>query len=205
MTAFGVPANLAFDTYGELTAAIADWMNRSDLSGSVNGMIALAESRIRRRLDPLFNEATITLTTAADGGGTLPSNHGTINRVIYDTATLPRWSGYSVSDIGPGTVPLAYTLDANQIRLWPACAVDVTLFYQPDFPSLSPEAPSNELLSNHPDLYFFGAMLFAEGYVANDARAALFKDLFDEALNDTEAYMTRQKYSGPLAPRIVRC
>jgi hypothetical protein len=46
-------------------------------------------------------------------------------------------------------------------------------------------------------------MLFAEGYVANDSRAALFKGLWDETLASVQNYFTRQKFGGPLVPRVA--
>ena len=206
MTIFAVPANLAFDSYGKLIDAISDWMNRTDLTGSAPQMIALAESRIKRKLKPFFNEATAT-ATVTDGLGSLPSDCGELLRVIYDNDTLPRRSSLNVSDLDydtSATRPTSYTLEADGIRLWPACDVTVDILYQVTLPQLSEENPSNSFLDQHPDMYFFGAMMFAEGYVANDPRAGLFKGLFDEALEEVSTYMSSQKYAGPLAPRLRR-
>ena len=52
MPVFDVPANYAFDTYDELAAAINDWLDRSDLTGTAQQMIALCEARLRRELVP---------------------------------------------------------------------------------------------------------------------------------------------------------
>lgn len=206
MTLFAVPANLAFDTYGELIAAINDWLDRSDLTGAAPQMIALAEARMRRKLAPIFNETTTTLTTV-DGVATLPTDCGQVYRVIYDHDTLPRYSGLNVSDLDydtSATKPYTYTLEGANLRVWPSCDVTLTVVYQMTFPNLSEANPANTFLSDHPDMYFFGAMMFAEGYVANDARAANFKALFDEALEETLTYMQSQRFTGPLAPRLRR-
>lgn len=206
MTIFAAGTNLAFSTYQELTAGISDWMNRSDLSGSAPQMIALTEARLRRALAPHFQEVTTTLTTVG-GVVALPSDCDVLFRVIYSHDTLPRRSAFNQSDLDyneTATTPYAYTIEAGNIRLWPACDVTITVVYKQTFPALSESSPTNVILSVHPDVYFFGAMMFAEGYVSNDPRAANFKALFDEALGEVIRYIEQQRYTGPLVPRIRR-
>ena len=201
MPAFSVPQNLAFDSYGDLVVAINDWMDRSDLTGSAQGMIALAESRMRRELAPHFSEVSASVTSV-NGIASLPSDYGTLNRVMYNGQTVPQHSpagGTLVSTTY--SQPQGYTIEANTLRLWPAGNFTVTLLYQPTLPQLSEATPSNELLDKHPDLYFFGSLLFAHGYLANDERASIFKALWDEAIDSAKAYFLRQKFAGPLVPR----
>ena len=206
MTIFAVPANLAFDSYTTLISAIGDWMDRTDLSGTAPQMVALCEARLRRKLAPYYNQTTATLTTV-DGVVSLPTDCGELIRVIYDHNTLPRYSSLNVSDMDYDTSavqPYAYTIEAGSIRLWPAVDATITVLYQETFPALSESTQNNTILDQHPDLYFFGSMLFAEGYVANDARASTFKGLYDEALEEVIAYLEKQRYTGPLAPRLRR-
>lgn len=201
MPAFAVPENTAFNDYPSLVAALNEWLDRDDLTGSAPTMIALAESRMRRLLDPYWNETTADIA-APEGTGVLPTDFGTPNRVIYSNRTLPQLGNAAGVSIPDNSEPYAYTLEANILRLWPSCSVTVTLLYQPTIAGISESSPYNALISKHPDLYFYGAMLFAEGYLANDERAARFKALWDEAIGEVKAYLTRQKFSGPLAPRV---
>lgn len=203
MPAFDVPANLAFDTYEELISAISEWLDRTDLEGSAPQMIALAESRMRRELAPLFTETSASVA-AVDGLGALPSDYGTLNRVMYGTRTLPAYGPSAAPNVPTEySEPLGYTVEANQLRLWPEGDWTVTLLYQPTLPQLSTANNMNDMLSKHPDAYFHGAMMFAEGYVANDNRASMFKALWDECLAEMKAYLTRQKFAGPLVPRVA--
>jgi len=201
MTAFSVPVNLAFDNYTELTDAIADWMNRSDLSGSVQSMVALCEARLRRELQPLFGETTGSVAVV-DGTGALPAGCDIIRHVAYDGAVIPCVSPYEGRLIAAGSTPTGYSIEGNSIYLWPSCDATVALTYQSKLVGLSEANPTNDMLSEHPDLYFYGSMLFAEGYVANDVRASLFKQLWDEAITETKRFLMRQIFGGPLVPRV---
>lgn len=202
MPAFSVPANLAFEDYTELTDAIADWMNRSDLSGAVQSMVALAEARMRRELAPFFGELSESII-CTDGEGGLPDDFSIARRVVYDTRALDNVSAVGAYNITSTLAePYAYSIEKGFLKLWPAVDATVTLLYQPTIPQLSEASPTNDILSAHPDLYFYGAMMFAEGYVANDMRAATFAQLFDSALADVKTYLTRQRYGGPLVPRV---
>lgn len=203
MTIFAVPENLAFDSYTDLVTAIGDWLDRTDLAGSAQTMIALAESRMRRALMPYWQEKSASRTVTA-GIGAIPGDFGTLVAVRYnDERNLPQVSVQDALTVGGGTVPYGYSIESNTLRLWPVCDCTVTIIYRPTLDQLSETNPNNDLLSAHPDLYFFGAMMFAEGYLANDNRAALFKSLFDEALADVKRYLTRQMFAGPLVPRLA--
>ena len=52
MTAFIINSNLAFDNYSELIAAINNWLDRDDLTAVCPQFIALAEDKIRKRIEP---------------------------------------------------------------------------------------------------------------------------------------------------------
>lgn len=205
MTAFVVPDNLAFDNYTDLVTFIEDWMDRSDLSGSVESMVALCEARLRRELSPLVFETTVT-ATATDGVVALPSDFDALRQVTLDGVVLTEVSPESGRDYdNTGTTAKGYSLEADQMRIWPATAETVTLTYKKRLTRLSSASPTNELLSEHPDLYFFGSMMFANGYVVNDQRAALFKALWDEAVDSANRFFTRQRRKTPRygRPQVV--
>ena len=202
MPAFSVPENLAFDSYSDLSDAISDWMNRSDLTGATQVMIALAESRMRRELEPYFSE-TSSSVVVTDGVGAMPADFGTLLVARTDTATLPQISPAVAAEVPSGSLPRCYTIEDDALRLWPSCDATVTIVYRPTLSQLSETSPTNLILSKFPDLYFFGAMMFAEGYVANDNRAALFQSLFEQAIDGVKRYLVRQAFAGPLVPRLT--
>lgn len=193
MTAFSVPANLAFDSYSELIAAINDWLDRSDLTGSAPGMIALCESRLRRELQSLALEGTASVSVV-NGIGAIPADCDFIRSVFdQNNATLDEASPEIGRQRAPGQEPVSYSLEANQLRIWPAWSGTVTVLYQAKLTSLNDANSSNTILLEHPDVYFFGSMMFAEGYLANDGRLGLFKSLWDESIASLQRYYRRQR------------
>lgn len=201
MTAFAVPANLAFDTYDALIAAINDWLDRNDLDGVAPQMIALAEDEISIEIEPLLDETDATITVASGAGG-LPSDFGTGRGVFYDGRALPQVSLMKGRSYADGTEPYAFTLERAGIRLWPACDANVQLVYRPALARLGVNNSTNEILSRFPSLYFYGAMVFAHGYIVDDERANRFRALFDMMLEKVRQYYLRQRHTGPLVPNM---
>jgi len=158
---------------------------------------------MRRELSPFFGETSAAITVSG-GVGPIPSDCSTLIRVVYSTHTLPQISPAEALDV-PTTYsePYGYTIEAGALRVWPNLDCTVTALYRQKLVSLSEATPTNDLLTNHADLYFYGSLLFAHGYVANDNRAAVFKGLWDEALASAKVYMTRQSFAGPLVPRVA--
>lgn len=199
MTAFLVPSNPAFDTFTALVEALNDWMDRNDLTGAAPQMIALAEDEMRAELQPFFLETSTSIATT-DGVGALPTDYRKAVRVGYDGCALPQVSvaaGYEMPAYG---MPHAYTLERNAIRIWPAGNYTINLLYRPKLARLTEGSPTNELLSEFPSLYFYGAMVFANGYVADDSRAATFRSLFDNMKAKAVEYFKCQRHGSQLTP-----
>lgn len=192
MTAFFVPENLAFDTYDELVSAINDWLDRSDLDGVAQQMIALCEARLRREVQPLFLETSDDVTITS-GEGDLPTDCDVIRLVTYDGGELQQVAPAYGRKFPEDTYPRGFSLEAGKIKVWPICDCTVSVLYQPKLVSLSSDVQTNWLLGAHPDLYFYGSLLFAHGYVSNDERASTFKSLWDEAIFETKRFLSRQR------------
>ncbi len=192
-------------SYATLVTAIEEWMDRADLSGQSDTLIQLCEARLRRELQPFLSE-TSTNVTVTSGVGTLPADMDSIRLVIYDGGELmqvpPAQGRQFKNEDGTAIEPSAFSLEAGQIYLWPAVSVTVTVLYQPKLSGLTSSNTTNHILANHPDVYLFGALMYAEGYTMNDSRAANFEALWSGALDQVKAYLSRQRrvkvrYPGP--------
>ena len=204
MTAFQIDANLAFDDYDALIAAINDWMDREDLTGVAPQMIALCEDEIRISIEPLFLGTSTGLTSDETGVAALPADAKQVKRVLYDNCTVPQRGPTAIDRMTTDTTrPHAYTIEQGAIRLWPAAAHTVQVLYQPLLQRLTNANPTNNLLDIFPSLYFYGSMVFASGYVADDARAVQHRALFDMMLGKVADYYRKQHQSGQPVARVA--
>lgn len=192
MTAFFVPGNFAFDTYDELVAAINDWLDRSDLDGVAQQMVALCEARLRREVQALAMETSEDVDII-DGEGDLPSDCDIVRLVTYDGGELQQVAPAYGRKFPEGEAPRGFSLEAGKIKVWPIVDGTVTVLYHPKLVSLSSDVQTNWLLDQHPDAYFYGSLLFAHGYVSNDERAQTFKNLWDEAIAEIKRFIGRQR------------
>lgn len=202
MTAFFVPSVTAFSNYDALVAGLNEWLDRADLDANAQEMIGLAEDEMIARLEPLFGEITSSVTVT-DGLGLLPNDYGTLVRAAYNGCSLTQITGYAGQDIPAGTTPLHYSIEANRLRLWPETTAAIDIVYRPCLERLTESQSTNALLDKFPSIYFFGAITLANVFVADDARAREFRMLFENAMQNANKYFTRQRFGGPLIPRVV--
>lgn len=191
---------MAITTYTELKAAVADWLNREDLTSQIPDFITFAEARINRTLrtrEMLTRRRTVT----TDGFIKLPFDYlETYQLQLPANATnTPEPLTY----IGPNEVAQYksqsmtgktryYTIIDGAFELvpTPSSSVELTITYYAKVPSLSATTATNWLLTKAPDLYLYATLLTAAPYLQNDERIPVWSQLattaFDELMMDSE-------------------
>ncbi len=176
---------MAFDTYSDFQAAIANWLNRADLTGAIADFITQAEATCNKvlRTRYMVAEATVTVAAGTDRVA-LPADFIDLLYVtgnIDPTRTLikqvPDWMAKQqrLRLKTPG-VPLYYAVIGANILVCPvpAAVTGLTISYYQEIPALSNSNTSNWLLTHHPDIYLYTALMHAAPYMADDARTELF-------------------------------
>jgi len=207
------------NTYATLQTAVANWLDRSDLTDRIPEFIALAEARMNRtlRLALMLNVDQTTLGGAATlVAGTrdyaLPS--GYLQMVDFHLRTSPittlsyltpenmnrMWAG------SQGGKPLAYTIFSDNssgtpiksVRLGPApaSAYDYSIMFYKKIDALSDSNTTEQMLTNNPDVYLYGALLEAEPFLMNDQRVQLWATAFQEALRALQEQDNKDRHSG---------
>ena len=191
---------MAITTYAELQTAIADWLNRSDLTARIPDFITLAETRINRELRA--REQQVIATANVDTPFfALPGDFLEFKSFrITDTGgnayelmlATPEQISAALAENSVSNTPRFVTIIGEQFQLWPSPdqLYIGSLAYVRKVPTLSDAAPTNWLLTDAPDVYLYGSLMSAGPFLRDSEALVTFKTLFDEAL---EAIRTADK------------
>lgn len=194
-------------TFAELTAAVADWINRDDLGSRLGSFVALCESKINRTLRVGQMEREAVLSPISEQSiFNLPGDFLELRNVRMSGAG-GRVLGVMSLESVPVTrraVPVGYAIVGNRLKLLPqgtdlgTATIDIS--YYGALPSLEISG-TNWLLSRHPDVYLYGTLLEAQGYILNADKLSLWRSLYEEALDAVADEDRHARWSGAsLAP-----
>lgn len=201
---------MAFDTYANLQASIADWLNRSDLTALIPDLIGLAEAEMKRRLRRSVTRTTITITAEAVNP---PADMAEL-RSIYLVSDQPaldtplrictpemlaeRRARQANATSRPSDV--AYIAGQLVFAPTPDQIYTAEIVYFSQLSPLSVSNTANAVLAEAPDAYLFGALLQAAPYLEHDARIPVWRDGFDRAIDQLNAVRDREEYSASIRP-----
>ncbi|MBX5131610.1 hypothetical protein HJB80_02745 [Rhizobium lentis] len=190
---------MAISTYSELKTAISDWMARSDVSGVAADFITLAEARLNRLLGVVGTTATLTGTIGSDELDiSALSWHEPQNLYVADGESelymTPRALGTYVTTTIEGR-PSIWAIEGNKIVMDRPLdqAYSFRFVYLGRF-ALSDAAPTNEFLTDSPDLYLAASLVWGCGYT-KDPAIALWKQNLDEFTQEVANENARKKRS----------
>jgi hypothetical protein len=193
-------------TYSDLQTAIANWIARQDLAANIPDFIALFESVANRRLRLRQQENTATLTPLS-GVAALPGDYLAWRRVTW-TGQMPRELEYvhpsylhALYPTLPADIPRLFTIEGGNLTVAPTDGTALTFDYFQKIPALSTANTGNWLLATAPDLYLFGALAEAHGFVKDTDSLALWKSRRDELLDEIERLDTKTR--GQSGIRVV--
>lgn len=208
---------MSISTYSELLTAVQNWTHRADLASIIPDFITLAESRIYNgttdqtgrlivpplRVLDMQNQSTGTISNQSIS---LPSGYlGTIRLTVNsgnDTHDLDYLAPTSItSPENSGGNPYYYTIINNAIKTAPNIALAYTHDYYKRFDALTASAPTNWLLTNHPEIYLYGVLIEAAAYTNNDARVPGWMSAFTGAIGGANNNLRTRSHAASL--RVV--
>ena len=194
-------------TYAQLQTEIANWLDRTDLTATIPTFIALAEAnfnRVIRQPDMITKDDSFSI---AGRYTTLPTDTLEIVRSVLDLTpvivleymTPEELSERRVSLTGGGK-PYYFTTvggSTNQLEVLrsPDSTYTASIIYITRIAALSDAATTNWLLTSHPDIYLYGALVEAEPYLKNDDRMPMWTSRLDKALNDLRLQGQRERHT----------
>ena len=183
---------MAISTYGELQSAVADWLDRDDLTTRIPHFIALAEAQIARKLAARTAETDIDLVgivgarTIAIPAGYRSGKALWISREAGREALRTIPADQIVVSTAPGE-PRAWCVDGETIAFdRPLDQAYAFVLRMVSALALSDASPTNLVLTNYPDVYLFGALKEAGPFLRDSDLMATFEGKFAQALEDAE-------------------
>ena len=198
---------MAITNYTNLQTSIADFLNRDDLTSVIPTFIQLAEADMNRQVRHWKMESRSTGTQdAGDQYMQIPSDWLETIRLHLTgsgTSALTLTSRAAMADIRAknediSTVkPYYYTHADGQFELYPTPteATDFELLYYQKIPDLATNS-TNWLLTDAPDVYLYGALLHSAPYLAEDARVAVWAQMYSAAVSNVNRASEEAQYSG---------
>ena len=201
---------MAIGTYAELQTAVANWLDRDDLTDRIPEFIALAEAKMNRvlRISLMENVSTALIMSGGVRDYSLPSGftgmkefHLTTSPVVALSYITPEmmnrmWAGSNTGR--PQAFALFSDAGTRKIRVGPSPDSDYTtsMLFLKKIDNLSVSNPTETMLTENPDVYLYGALLEAEPFLMNDARVQLWAGMLQQVAQDLQDRDIFDRHSG---------
>lgn len=181
---------MAITTYATLQSAIADWLERADLTARIPDFITLAETQMNRslRVRRMIERSSAAIT---DPFSVTPLDYlETISLVLSNgTSSWALQPGPPESVAAAATCqevgePRYYSVPGEEIRYYPVPdrSYTATLTYYARIPALSDANTTNWVLSSNVDAYLFGALKEAGPFLRDNDLTAMFEAKYQAAI-----------------------
>jgi len=199
---------MAITNYTNLQTAIADFLNRDDLTSVIPTFIQLAEAQMQREIRHYKMEQRSTgQQSAGDQWMQVPNDWLETIRLHLTgngTKVVKASSVASIADIRAKNMdastssPYLYAHADGQFELYPTPSetTDFELLYYAKIPALSDSNVDNWLLEDAPDAYLYGSLLHSAPYLAEDARVAVWAQMYSAAVQNVNSASEQARYSG---------
>ena len=196
---------MAINTYGTLQTAVANWLDRDDLSSRIPELISLAEAIFNRTLRIRAMETTVSDNTPSGSKeDALPTGYLQMREIHLETSPVVSLSYitpeimYRIRAGSTNGRPTSYTILGDNILFGPTPdgVYAYSMTYYKALAALSDAAPTNWAILNAPDLYMYGALLQAEPFLMNDERVPLWERGFRQAISDLQEQDNKDRHSG---------
>jgi len=196
---------MAINTYGTLKAAVANWLDRDDLSDRIPEFISLSEAIFNRTLRIRAMETTVSDSTPSGSKeDALPTGYLQMREIHLVTSPVVSLSYitpeimYRIRAGSTNSKPNSYTIMGDNILFGPTpdSVYTYSMTYYKALTALSDDDPTNWAILNAPDLYMYGTLLQAEPFLMNDERVPLWERGFRQAISDLQEQDNKDRHSG---------
>jgi hypothetical protein len=203
---------MPLDNYANLQQQVVKWSHRDDIQEHAADCIALAESHMYRgtaglRVPEMQTElqSMFSVKSIAFPAGLIEFRNVSveIDGVFYRLKKIPL---AQIPDDGEAGTPAAYALTSSIILdIEPDKQYNFKFEYYALPTPLSDATPVNDILTNYPNVYFYGAMAAAFQYAGEIEQVTYWGNLFQSAILKANEDADMLGYGTLPAQHIVGC
>ena len=202
---------MAITNYGELKAAVADFLNRSDLTDVIPTFIDFAEADFNRnlRVRQMVSRAEAQIDTRFSA---VPADFLEAKDLVIVTGTpvtplqfvtQQEMAQIRNQEITTAGKPKYFSVVGAEFEVVPTpdSAYSLEMSYFAKIDALSGDSDTNWLLTDYPDMYLYTALTHSAPYLKDDERIAIWAGLAQKARQELIDADQSASYSGA-TPRI---
>lgn len=195
---------MSIASYSELKTAVANWLNRSDLTSQVPDFITFGENRISRELRIRAMETALS-SAISSGVVAVPSAYRELKHAYVDgspTSILHRRDPQMIYEKYPTRSstgrPVFIAREGSNFIFgpYPDSTYTIKGIYYAKLDALSDSNTTNWFTANAPDLLLYASLLAAEPYLKNDARIAVWENEYMKIKEQLEREERNEQFSG---------
>jgi len=198
---------MAISNYANLQTTIADFLNRDDLDSVIPTFIQLGESQMNRDIRHWEMEARASgqqsqgdqyMQLPADWLETIRFHLTSQGTDAVELASLASIADKRAAVDDQAGRPRFYAHVRGEFELFPTPDedTDFELLYYQKIPALSDSNTTNWLLEYAPDIYLYASLAHSAPYLQEDARIAVWAQMYSAAVSQLNAQSERVKNSG---------
>lgn len=179
---------MAIATYTDLKSSVSNWLARSDLGGNAADFIMLAEAGLNREINPVEIDVMLAGTTGSreidvSGQSVVEALALFLAENGRNEIPVARKEAGSFPYREISGCPSFWAMDGAKIKFDRELdtAYPFRFRFRQKF-ALSDSAPTNWLLTNHPDLYLAATLIWGGIFTENDPQAARWATILNRAL-----------------------
>jgi len=203
---------VALDSFSNLKTAIANTLDRDDLTSYIPDFITLAEARHKRSTDTggIRSREMITRAALTVDARQISVPTGFLEsisiRLLTNPVTVLKYVNYNeMNRLRSETngKPTYFTF-GNEIEFdkTPDSSYSGEIIYYKAETALSDANTSNNILTADPAAYLYGALIASAPFLMDDPRLNLWATLYNEAAAGLNGLRKASQSSGPLSARV---
>jgi len=196
---------LALNNYTNIKAAIADWLDRSDLTTQIADFMTMAENRIYRDLRIRAMETALSATTSS-GVISVPTGYLEMKYMYIDTSPTQGLQRKDLSFIyenyptrSADGKPEFYAREAGNFIFGPFPDSDYAIkgvFYKKLDVLAATTNETNFITDDIPQALLFGSLVEAEPFIQNDERVPLWESKYQAIIKQAQDQDDDEALSG---------